>query len=64
MDLYPGLLLHKIRSDRVAQVAGLNRTHAYLTYTDDGKQTRVRLERFNRLNEWELLAGYQEETTA
>jgi hypothetical protein len=61
MDLYPGLLLEKKASGRWAQVAGLNTTHVWLTWDDNGKQTVVQRERFQRETEWGEVIAYQEE---
>lgn len=52
--LHPGMWLHKIPSNRDAQVAGFDKTYVYLTWDDDGRQTRVRRDRLNRTNEWKL----------
>lgn len=60
MDLYVGLLLHKLRSDRYAQVAGLDADYVYLTWDDNGVQTKVRRSRLNRTNEWAVVVAYQE----
>lgn len=53
MNIYPGQWLHKIPAGRDAQVAGMDKTYVYLTWDDDGKQTRVRRSRLGRTNEWE-----------
>jgi hypothetical protein len=58
MNLYPGLLLEKKRSGRLAQVAGLNATHVWLTWDDNGKETVVKRERFNRDSEWAEVVAY------
>jgi hypothetical protein len=52
MDLYPGLLLEKKTSGRIAQVSGLDDQYVYLCWDDNGVQTRVRRKRFNRTSEW------------
>ena len=52
MNLYPGMWIHKIPSNRDAQVSGLNDTHVWLTWKDTGAQTVVRRERFGRTTEW------------
>ena len=62
MDLYVGLLLQKQQSGRLAQIAALDPRYAYLSW-DDGKQTKVNRERFQRTNEWSEVVGYQEADT-
>jgi hypothetical protein len=52
MNLYPGMWLHKIPSNRDAQVAGLDQTFVWLTWDDDTSQTRIKRERLGRTNEW------------
>jgi hypothetical protein len=52
MTLHPGLWLHKITSDRDAQIAGLDRNFVWLTWADDTSQTSIKRERLGRTNEW------------
>lgn len=59
MNLYVGLLLEKTASGRIAQVVALDKSYAYLSW-DDGQQTRVARNRFNRTSEWVELVGYEE----
>ena len=59
MQLYVGLILRKQASGRIAQIVALDPRHAYLTWDDDGSQTRVQRQRFNRTGEWEQLVGYE-----
>ena len=59
MDLYVGLLLEKAASGRIAQIVALDKSFAYLSW-DDGQQTRVARNRFNRTSEWVELVGYEE----
>lgn len=57
MNIYPGMWLHKIRSGRDAQVAGMDTTHVWLTWEDDGSQTVIQRARLNRKAEWRVVRG-------
>lgn len=52
MTLHVGMWLHKIPSNRDAQIAGLDSAYVWLTWDDDGSQTRVKRDRLGRANEW------------
>ena len=52
--IHPGLNLLKLTTYRRAQVSAVTPTHAILYWPDTDQQTAVKLERFNRANEWKI----------
>jgi hypothetical protein len=59
--IHLGRMVRKVRSDRVGQISAITDTHAVVYWPDyedhrnNPEQTYVRLERFRRAGEWELL---------
>lgn len=59
--IHVGRMVRKVKSDRVGQISAITDTHAVIYWPDfeehrnNPAQTYVRVERFRRAREWELL---------